>query len=377
MKKTLSILLSAMILAGSLAACADGGKAGDSGALETAPAVTEPEAPEEEEGNVNASVKDSLPADLDLGGMTVNVYSYALEEYDIIGKGEETGDVVFDAVYRRTKSAGERLNADIQWRDSPEEKWQSFSDEINRVIMAGDDVWQILFVMGNASIQSNRSNLFTDLSSPAYLDYSQPWWWNEAMDEVSFNGRERRYLVGDIALSNYLKAGCYYFNKNVYSDLYGDPDEMYLSVIDGKWTLDRLIELSSGAYQDLNGDNAVDEGDLYGLILGNYEYLKHSEYGFDIKHYYRDGDGFPVLDYDADRAQTAVDKMYRLLFETNGNMYQTDYVPNSVFSQRHTFFHANQLLAAFSDDLRKMEDDYGIIPYPKLDENQAAYHNLL
>ncbi|MBQ4043571.1 MAG: hypothetical protein IJD06_06210, partial [Clostridia bacterium] len=32
---------------------------------------------------------------------------------------------------------------------------------------------------------------------------------------------------------------------------------------------------------------------------------------------------------------------------------------------------------AFSATFREMEDDYGIIPYPKLDETQENYHNLL
>ena len=369
-------MLALFLLSGIAVSCSD--SAGDK-VSETTPqsaAVADVTSAEEEETG-NVSVKDNLPEDLDLGGMTVQIYSFSFETYDIIGKGEETGDVVLDAVYRRTKSVAERLNADIKWSDSPQEKWTDFSSELNTVIMAGDDVWQIVFAAGNATIQSNRGALFTDLKDSEYLDYSQPWWWEEAMAEVSLDGKERKYLVGDIALSNYLKAGCYYFNKNIYADLYGDPNDLYETVIGGDWTVDRLIELSSGAYQDLNGDSAVNDGDLYGLKLGNAEYLKHSEYGFDVRHYYRDENGYPVLDYDIDRGQKATDKLYQLLFDTMGNVYQTDYVPNSDFAQRHTFFHASQLMAAFSDELRKMEDDYGIIPYPKLDEDQTEYHNLL
>ncbi len=378
MKKKLSLLLALCMLAASLASCA-ADPVGEQ--TETTPAVTDPavitEAETTPDPNARENAKDSLPDDLNFDGMLVHIHSFEQEKYDIIGMEEESGDVLYDAVFHRTMSVAERLNVEIEWADSATTKWQDFSAELNSTILAGDDAWQIVYAMGNSTIQSNRGNLFMDLSDAKYLDYSQPWWWNEAMDEVSFDGKERKYLVGDIALSNYLRSGCYYFNKAIYTDVFGDPDEMYKLVLDGNWNYDKLTEMSAAAYQDVNGNGVVDDGDIYGVIVGNPEYLKHSEYGLDVQHYYRGEDGYPVFEYDLERAQLAVEKIYNLLFNVTGNKYQAEYLKNEVFTQSNLLYFPSQILQAFSATFREMEDDYGIIPYPKLDETQENYHNLL
>ena len=323
-----------------------------------------------------ANTKDSLPADLDFDGLSVNIHSFQNEEYDIIGMGEVSGDTIYDAVYYRTLSVAERLNVEIEWADSATMSWSDYSSELDTVIMAGDDAWQIVYAMGNATIQKSRDNLFVDLSAPAYIDYTQPWWWNEAMSEVSFDGQERKYLVGDLALTNYLCAGAYYFNKKLYADVFDDADELYKIVIDGEWTLDKMRELCADVYNDLNGNGVVDNGDLYGLILGTAEDLKHLEFATDVQHYHRDEEGYPVIEYDLERAQLAVEKIYDLLNNTTGNILSGwyDLMP---FANGQTLFHGGQLQAALSGEFREMEDDYGIIPVPKLDETQAEYHNLL
>ncbi len=378
MKARLACLLAILMLASSLASCAADTKPNEE---ETTPAVAETTAPAEETTEIDtgrAATKDSLPDDLNFDGLPIHIHSFENEKYDIIGMEEESGDVVYDAVYHRTMSAAERLNVTIEWADSETTKWQDYSAELNRTIMAGDDEWQIVYAMGNATIQSNRGNLFVDLRDPKYIDYAQPWWWDAAMTEVSFDGKERKYLVGDIALSNYQRAGCVFFNKALYQDTFGDPNELYKTVLDGNWTIDKMIELSSGAYNDVNGNGAVDDGDLYGLILGRVEFLCHMEFATDVEHYHRNEEGYPVIEYNVERAQLAVDKLYKLLYETTGNKFVKDwYTSNSAFSQRSVFFHVSQLLQAFSNDLREMEADYGIIPNPKLDEAQTEYRNLL
>lgn len=324
-----------------------------------------------------ADAKDTLPEDLSLNGMNIHIHSFANEQYDIIGMNETSGDVLYDAVYERTCSVAERLDVNITWADSQTAKWQDFSDELNQVILAGDDVWQIVFAMGNATIQKNRDALFTDLAGAKYLDFSQPWWWAQAMEEVAFNIEERKYLVGDIALSNYMSAGAYFFNKTLYTDIFGNADDLYQTVIDGNWTYDKLKEISAGAYQDLNGNGAVDEGDLYGLRFGNPEFLKHAEFSMDVQHFYRDENGYPVIEYDVQRSQQAVEALYSLLYETKGNIYQSDNLDRSIFPQRGTFFYARHLGEVFKAEMRDMEDDYGILPFPKLDEQQEEYHGLL
>ncbi len=373
MKRTLSLFLAALMLAASLAACSSDPAEQSEDA--TAAAETSDTTPT---GNGRADAKDNLPADLNLNGMKVHIHSFSSEDWDILGKNEETGDMVFDAVYHRTRSVADRLNINIEWTDSPHEKWQDFSASMESTIMAGDDAWQMVFAQGNSTIQSNRDHLFMDLANSKYLDFDQPWWWSEAMAEVSFDGKERRYLIGDIALTNFLRAGAVYFNKTIYEDALGDPNDLYQLVIDGGWTLDKMGEMAAQAYRDVNGNGTLDAEDIYGFHFGKKDYIVHMEYALDVQRFYRDEAGYPILEYDLERAQLAVEKMNKLLYQTKGCAFNADaHIIAADFAARKTFFFGNQLLAAVNAAMRDMEDDYGIIPFPKLDDKQEEYQNLL
>lgn len=381
MKKTLSVLLAFLMLLMTFSACGTKDPS-PTETTETSGSVTESVTSGEAAETVpaetlRAEAKDSLPEDLNLGGRDITILGLYDIDYDIIGGEEVTGELVMDAVYTRTASVADRLNVNIVVQESSASSWQNYSEELNRVIMSGDDAWQIVFAQGNSTIESNRDNLFLNLADAPYLDYDQPWWWNDAMDELSFDGKTRKYLVGDIALTNFIRAGSMYFNKNIYSESIGNPDDLYQLVLDGNWTVDKMTELSEQAYSDLNGNGVADHGDVYGFLLGGGSYVQIFDYAFDVARYHRDENGYPVIEYDQQRAQTAVDKLYKLLYETKGNAYSSSELDYSFFANRGTFFFGSQLRAAIYDDLKGMSDDYGIIPYPKLDEDQEDYENLL
>lgn len=121
-----------------------------------------------------------------MNGAALGVYtrSGSIRQRDLDGGGEESGDVINDAVYRRTRSVEERLALTFEITEV-EGAWQEFGKGMEQNILAGDDVWQIVFTTGNASIQSSRDHLFQNLSDNRYIDLEQPWWWKDAMAELS------------------------------------------------------------------------------------------------------------------------------------------------------------------------------------------------
>lgn len=170
------------------------------------------------------------------------------------------------------------------------------------------------------------------------------------------DGRRVKYLVGDICLNNYLNSDAMYFNKDIYESNYGDADELYKLVVERQWTYDKLGQMAEEMYNDLNGDGAVNTGDIYGLIVDNFEYVKHMEYSSDFTRYVRNEEGYPAVDYDAERAGSMLTAMNKLLYETQGVTYLAD--------KHSTAFYAGRMEDALSANLREMEADYGIIPYP-------------
>ena len=197
------------------------------------------------------------------------------------------------------------------------------------------------------------------------------------MKELSIDGKQIKYLVGDLCLNNYLKSGAVYFNKRLYADNYGDADEMYKTVIAREWTYDNMLEIIETVYNDLNGDGEVNTGDLYGLIVDNAEYVKHLDYSTNLQRYVRGDDGTITVAYDTDRAVYVLETLNQLLHQTRGAKYLESTADSSLFTTNQTFFYIARLETAISANLRDMTDDYGIIPCPMLSEGQDEYVNLI
>ena len=119
------------------------------------------------------------------------------------------------------------------------------------------------------------------------------------------------------------------------------------------------------------------DGDIYGLRVINREMIAHMEFSGNVRRYSRDENGYPVLDYDQERAVTMIETLNKLLYETAGNAYvagDVDYVP---FTDGWTAFYPGRLAYTTSTEFREMEDDYGIIPHPMLDQEQGEYTNII
>lgn len=377
----LSVLLAALIVL-PLTACNSGNSEISTDTVSpdtTASLVAETET-ETEDPNLRKNAKDNLPDDLNLNGASIAVlaWDHNYSRYDLCGNEELSGDIVFDAVHKRNNTVEERLNCTIDTMLSPDPKWADFATLIKKTVSAGDDVYSIVLGMGNSTIQYGNDQYFMDVSGLPYLDFSQPWWWKDSMDELSLDGKTYRYLVGDMQLSNYLACGTVYFNKRLFENAIGSSDDLYKLIIDGGWTWDKLHEYCEAGAQDLNGDGSFTEDDLMGTILGNGVLLGMMEYTADVRRSSRDENGYVKIDYDIERASTITEKLYALLYETKGFLYNAnDYTPANAFSSGKMLFYIERLYEATKADLRDMDDDYGMIPMAKADDTQAEYLSLV
>ena len=190
-------------------------------------------------------------------------------------------------------------------------------------------------------------------------------------------------LVGDFSIGYLNQMGVIYYNKNMMEEYYQDGDLLYKEVLDGTWTLDRLYELSSSVWRDLNGNNATDFSDQVGFCL--------NQAAFTTNHLFYDAGG-SVCEYDSsgnltlngltDRNIGITEKIYKLFFDNPGWVVPPDITKETgetdipqKFSEGTMLFDIGLLSTA--DHLRDMKDDYGIIPYPKYDESIEGYRALV
>lgn len=325
---------------------------------------------------------DALPEDLDYNGESVT-FLYRDEVSDEFFTDALNGDVVNDAQYNSIQSTEERLNVDIVLAAEPGHLTsvrQTYMNGIINTIQAGDDVYDWVDLMiGNSPILM-RDGLFYDVLQNPYIDLTQPWYLSNLVETLAIDDH-LYFLSGDASLG-YLKcAFCIYFNKQLAEDY--SMDSFYDLVDEGNWTMDTLMELASVASLDVDGDGKYKDDDKLGFLVHDWNHPKGFWAATGTAMYTQDSDGNWQFTFGSEKDVDVCNKIYTLFYQTAGS-----YFPGITNAVEANVAQYNALAAKFAsgevlfmtaemDDavtqLREMEDPYGILPYPKFNEEQANY----
>lgn len=371
MMKILSAFLALMMITSLILSCSAGSEQKE----ETAPAetaVTETTLPVR---------SDNLPDDLDLNGRTVKILSRLYERYmDELTVDELNADVVNDAVYNRMIAVQERLNAVIEnSRIMGTNAAHGPLEIITKTINAGDDAYDVYAGSMYNSTAISADGFWTDLNTVEYLNPAQPYWSGYYVEKATM-GKALYTITGNLAISMIRLLGATFFNKSLIDD-YGIED-LYSVVREGGWTIGKELSLIKEIYSDLNGNGERDNDDLYGLGTSDTFSVDAYTSSFDLEILSMDEENYPYINVDLDKADSIVNIVYDMCFHTTGvNTYHFDTDDSemteiaNVFSQDRFVFMSNWLFSTETAYMRNMESDYGIIPYPKYDEEQPDYYS--
>ncbi len=381
MKRFISLMLEVVLLLTSLTACATNKENKDSsepsGAVNTvdpsgAAAEEETEEPDPFEG-------------FDYDGRTFTIYTSINEatvgvessNYLIQGYEELTGDVAPDAAIQRNEDVMARLNINLEYGQA-NYSYDQVASNIRKLLQSGDGTYQLIIndIYGLAPITPD--GLFNNAYDGEYFDFSKPWWYEDFMNDISINTKMRFMLAGDYFIDLIRCTHCIIMNKNLYTDLYGDPNDVYSAVLEKTWNFDLYKTLIEGAYLDLNGNGVKDKNDQYGHIAFQFwgpmiPWLISGDPGF-IE---RDENGNPVITVNNERSYILTEKLNAIL---NNDATAITVLGGSeqgtidVFTSGRSLFIGYQRLGSLeSDNLRSTEVDLAILPYPMLDELQEDY----
>lgn len=375
MKKPLSLILALLMLA--LSSC--GGNETDtnteisSESNETSAEISESEETEAE------TLKLGLPEGLDYNGAEIRILTPTAEAGDSFIT-EVNGDLVNDALFNRDRTVESLLDVTlkpISYANGPD------YNKLQQSILAGDNAYDFMHLQASTYFANRPSyeKILLDVSDAQYLDLNAPWWNTDAINELSYNGKSIKYLIGDISLTSISGASVFFYNKDLFDDIYHDPELPYNDVIEGKWTIDKFSEYCAGAYSDTNGDGTADVDDFYGTMMNPWMLVSFYNGFSDTRFYSRDDNGYVQLDLDTERVVTFSEKLYDLVWSNSGvYLNREDQWHNTavkLFSENGTLFMAWFLNAIEQSDMRSMESDYGILPFFKLDESQEEYRSDL
>lgn len=284
---------------------------------------------------------------------------------------ELNGDILNDAVYNRNSKVESRFNVKIVHSEGAENELASY---IVNTVLAGSDEYDLY--MGHALYTGSYigKGVFADWYNTV-IDFAKPWFPQYAVENLTLNNR-MFLTVSDICLSVASNTYCMFFNKMI-ADSYNLPD-IYALVREGSWTLDKLSVLVTGLYSDINGDGAANEDDFYGLVSEKTNSLPPYLFSCDIQTVNITEDGTVEMLYGNEKSINMIDKLRILLFDNDGSYSKSvDYEPMELmFSSGQAIFIGDTLGVSATSFRETCDFDYGIIPYPKYDEEQKNYYTV-
>ena len=374
MKKTIFIVLVLILLCltAILGAC---GETGDDDANTSANAAntngenaqTEPQQTTEEIAN--------LP-DQSYGGyeFKVLVMGEAFAHYQSreIGAESENGEIINDAVYRRNMYVEKALDVRIKAISS-----NSVMGDAKKTILAGGNDYDVVMPIVDDAVKAIQPGLFYDLNQLPYIDLTRSWWDPRVSENLTINGK-CYFATGDISILDNECTMVIFFNKGIIRD--NALEDPYKLVREGKWTLDKEYELSKDISRDVDGDGELTVGDdMFGMqISANTPHSMFFGAGERIVAKNANGD-FEFAIYN-ERAVNVVQKIMEICTDplaltpkTKGGNDYNIYIPN--FGRGNILF--SHLALVDMGFFRNDDVDFGILPYPKYDENQKEYNNFI
>lgn len=360
-------ILSGLLVCALLTACGSGADGQNETSADTSPDVSE-------EITEEVITAEKRLGKRDYGGA---VYTILGREYAKLGNlpsiefavDEEDGDLINDTVYKRNRAVEELLNVKIVALQAPSGQSPSLVEASQ---MAGDGAYNLVYQHVNEMSMLFQKGLLSDFNSMPDIDITQPWWNQLATESLTVNGR--CYLqMNYIPFTGVLLSHCLYFNKAVAED--NQIDDLYSLVRENKWDFDTFAKIVKQVSYDLNGDGEYDENDGFGLLCSHGTSGAAFSVAMGTKALKIGSDGGFELTIDSERNQSILEKIVSLTSDKSVYLI-TDYSKENelakMFAAGKSLFYSGFLTDSYQF-FRDMEDDFGLLPFPKYDSSDENY----
>ena len=378
-KRLISLLLALLMTSSAFISCSDNSANADetksAGADTSAAVETTGETDPEKEltaAELRQQIPDDLP-DVSYDGRSFRMGTDASKEYEIRSE-ELTGEGTNDEVFERNQRIEDRFDTKIE-----AVVVASPYTEVVTAVTAGITAYDMLgFINFEAEIPITAKVLYNWFDIPVY-NPDKPWH-NELANSGSTINNKRYTDNSDLSISTLLYTYGMFFNYEIMENYGYTSEDLYNLVFEGKWTIDKFTEIVAGIYEDTNGDGTHDPEDLHGYAVTATGVNTHDVWlgALDLPTLtiINPPDEF-TIDLFSEKTIAAVEKVNKLYHETEGALF--DKVSASWRDIPAHFAQGKIAMTQLyfgetTESLTEMEDTYGILPLPKLDEAQEGYY---
>ena len=328
----------------------------------------------------------SLPDDIDYGGYefrgTITIKN-AFGSYTLC-VDEETGDIINDAIYNRNRYIEDKYN--VVFKQTEVTDFWQLKDLFKKSVMSGSDDFDVCVQIDREAYNLAVEGYALSVDALPYLDITQPWYAHDINKAVSV-GNKYFIAYSDECMSLYEGYMILAFNKQLVADL--GLENLYDLVKSGKWTYDKFFDLCRAAAFDMDGDGKMTDSDRYGVVSQDDIFLSNFWVCAGIQTVIKDANGMLALNIAGN------ERFYALLEKTRQNIFGGGKIYFAAGLDKADIFKPsseqdgerdisrqqfqNNLALFYSatmakiPEMRSMDADFGVIPFPKADEDQDRY----
>ncbi|MDD2268861.1 MAG: hypothetical protein PHY15_04825 [Eubacteriales bacterium] len=294
--------------------------------------------------------------------------------------------VVNDAIKLRNTAIEEKYNIKIiedEVYDAARMGGEAYTTLLNVINSDSDDYYMICPSIYTAAILAQEGQLYDLMSFEALGGLKDKWWDKAFVEEMSlFN--KLYFVTGDMAIYARIGIPVMFFNKTQAANY--DINDIYELVKNREWTLDKLNMYAKQYTKDLNNDGIIDYSDQYGfgyqVDLSYFWFYcfggrmtEQNESGEPNINFYNNNNNFIIT-----QILELMDQEYFLSANDYwGRTSEFTFSPSELI--RDSFIDGRALFVMSGlkeiDHIATMKDDFGIIPYPLLNEEQEDYSHVL
>ena len=375
--RIISMLMCLLMVMGILVSCKGKGTAtgGETTGVENpVPQDSVATQPSGEEGETweldeNGYAKDKIP-EVDLGGRKIAILAWSEGESWSLASKSGGDDVIMNEVFIRNLDLKERLNIEIapvfkrgSWQNNAADR------ELLNAALAGTEEYDLIQSYSLWPPIMATNGILLNMLNYQFPSFEMPWWPDALLDSWTQYGA-LFYAADNSSIRVVHSIETMYVNLAML-DNYGVND-ILTTVIDGKWTLDKLYEYSGFFHGDAMVDNPDDK--LYGLVVDDHSRMDAFYYSTGFNTTVNNAEGKAELAFTSqtqlDRITSMVDKVIAIMNRPEATIAKNTQA--AMFNKQTAF-----MVCALGDIIRMEADlSYAAIPMPKLDEDQENYQAI-
>jgi hypothetical protein len=279
--------------------------------------------------------------------------------YDYIWAKETTGDRINDSAYERNMMLEELYNIRIKIAEAAEDSSAYFSN----TILAGTGEYDL--VVHDYWWGLERKGLYQNLLDFSEIDTDDSYWYTNWNKNTTINGKLFS-IVGDAALEVVQNLEIVFFNKSIATD---NGLDLYKTVNDNNWTIEKMLTICSATSKNLNNDNTED--DVYGALY-DFHSSRSQLFAAGLVLTKPTQNGFVEICANTEKNINICNAVTKLIHDMNVR-YDTNTARSSsnkgstIFSNGNALFYATALYLGKTLRANAPAFNYGIIPMPKYD----------